>query len=217
MKRSLILGIVLTAWLLAGAAQATAYPVMAYDPNHHAMWIPGLGESHLLLDPGATLTVEPTEWNLVGNLTSADNGSMWSLSVDFTGVLTGPEFGLLTGFDDDRIKGADWSDIHADWAFAEFVTGTLSALTGAHAGREFSLSRMPGSQNYFAQFGTCLNDKNCDKGLSTWLNVTGNATGETFRGDINVKVANPVPEPGAGPVFGVGLLVIATAIRRRRA
>ena len=94
---------------------------------------------------------------------------------------TGPEFGALTGFEDGRIKGTGWSNIRPDWAFAENVSGMLTALDGDWAGHAFSLERFAGSSNYYAQFGTCLNDKNCDKGLSTWLTLTDKDTGLAYR------------------------------------
>jgi hypothetical protein len=74
---------------------------------------------------------------------------------------------------------------------------------------------MAGTNDYYAQFGTCMNDKNCDPGLSTWLNVTDNVTGQAYRGDINVNVSAPVPEPSAALVFGLGTLVAGSSIRRR--
>ena len=204
----------MVATLFAANAQATTYDAYAYSDTHHAVWIPGLDQRHLLLDPGATLSIESDEWHLNGNLTSATDGSKWQISVNFTDVLTGPEFGVLTSYNDGRIKGTGWGNIRPDWAFAETVTGTLAALDGAWAGHAFSLERMPGTHDYFAQFGTCLNDKNCDKGLSTWLTLTDKKTDETYRGDINVSVSAPVPEPSAALVFGVGTLLTSSVIRR---
>jgi hypothetical protein len=97
------------------------------------------------------------------------------------------------------------------------VTGTLTALDGDWAGHAFSLERMPGTHDYYyAQFGKCLNDKNCEKGLSTWLTVTDKMAGESYRGDINVSVSAPVPEPSAAVVFGVGSLLATSIIRRSK-
>ena len=215
MNRTLLLSVTLLTWLVAASAHATTYPAFAWEPGDHAVALHPLGEPDLEFDPGATLTVGPTEWTLLGDLTSLDNGSKWTIDVTFTGVLTGDEFGVLTGFDDSRIKGADWSDQNSDWAFAESVTGTLHALTGAHAGREFSIERMPGSHNYYAQFGTCLNDKNCDKGLSSWLTFTDVDNLQTYKGDINMSVGAPVPEPSTGLMFGAGMFMLAITGKRR--
>ena len=210
----MILTLSMVATLFAANAQATTYDAYAYSDTHHAVWIPGLDQRHLLLDPGATLSIESDEWHLNGDLTSATDNSKWQISVNFTDVLTGPEFGVLTSYNDGRIKGTGWGNIQPDWAFAETVTGTLTALDGVWAGHAFSLERMPGTHGYFAQFGTCMNDKNCDKGLSTWLILTDKETGETYRGDINASVSAPVPEPSAALVFGVGTLLTSSVVRR---
>ena len=129
--------------------------------------------------------------------------------------MTGTEFMALTQSDNSRIKGATCADIHADWVFVEKVTGTLKVIDGDWADHSWSIERMPGNNDYWAQFSTCMNDKNCDVGLSTWLNLTDNSTGETFRGDINAKVTNAVPEPSAALVFTLGGVVMSPAIRRR--
>ena len=216
MKQIMTLTLSLAAALFAANAQATAYDVYAYSDTHHAAWIPDLDQRHLLLDPGATLSIESDEWHLNGDLTSATDGSKWQILVNFTDVLTGPEFGVLTSYSDGRIKGTGWGNIQPDWAFAKTVTGTLTALDGDWAGHAFSPERMPGTHDYYAQFGTCLNDKNCEKGLSTWLTVTDKMTGESYRGDINVSVSAPVPEPSAAVVFGVGSLLATSIIRRSK-
>lgn len=220
LKTRRTLGLVLTTFWLAGASHAVpttalTYDAFSYHDDFHAVWVPGLDQRHLMLDPGATLHVAPDAWHLQGGLTSATDGSTWSISVDFGGVLSGAGFGALAGFDDGRIKGATWSQQQADWAFAESVTGTLTALTGSDAGRRFSLARYAGTHDYWAQFGTCMNDKNCDRGLSTWLTFTDVQTGEAFRGDINARVEAPVPEPGAALVFAAGALIVGVATKRR--
>ena len=205
--------------LLATAAEATTYSVEAYHPAHHAVWVPGIGQPHLHFDPGATLVVEADHWVLDGTLTSADDGTTYDLYVRFDGVLTGPQFRDLTGNDSGRIKGASWSQIAPDWAFAESVTGTLEVLSGTYVGYSYELSRYAGGRDYWAQFGTCLNDKNCDVGLSTWVELTeidskGQLSGEVYRGDINIS-ANPVPEPSAALVFAIGTALVGAGIRTR--
>ncbi len=217
MKRIAILLLSLAMTLFAAAAQATLYDVHSYSDSHHAVWVPGLDQRHLLLDPGATLSIELDQWQLTGNLTSATDGSKWQILVNFTHVMTAQEFGVLTGYDDGRIKGTTWANIQPDWAFAENVSGTLSALDGDWAGHAFGIERMPGSNDYYAQFGTCMNDKNCDVGLSTWLTLTDKETGLEYRGDINARVSAPVPEPSAALVFGVGTLLTGSVMRRRKA
>jgi hypothetical protein len=154
MKQIMILTLSLAAALFAANAQATTYDAYTYSDANHAVWIPGLDQRHLLLDPGATLSSESDEWHLNGDLTSATDGSKRQISVNFTDVLTGPDFGVLTGYDDGRVKGTGWGNIRPDWAFAETGTGTLTALDGDWAGHAFSLERMPGTHDYFAQFGT---------------------------------------------------------------
>ena len=89
-------------------------------------------------------------------------------------------------------------------------------IDGDLAGHNYTLTRHAGSHDYYAQFGTCMNDKNCAQGLSTWLKATDIKTGETYRGDINVTVSAPIPEPSAALVFGLGTLLTSSAIRRRR-
>ena len=215
MKPLLILAAAFATTLFAGTVQAVDYDVYAFSDTHHAVWVPGLDQRHLLLDPGAVLSIEDDAWQLHGDLTSHD-GSKWTLSVSFSDVLTGDEFSVLTGADNGRIKGATWAQQQPDWAFAGTVSGTLTALDGDLAGHSYTLSRMAGSNDYYAQFGTCMNDKNCDVGLSTWLNVTDVVSGEVYRGDINVNVSAPVPEPSAALVFGLGTLLASSSIRRTK-
>ncbi len=221
MKRSTLscalvsFALLLSTTLLVGAAQATSYDAHAFSDAHHAVWVPGIDQRHLLFDSGATMVVESDTWTLSGDLTSASDGSKWQISVNFSGVLTGSEFSVLTGSDSARIKGATWPDQHADWAFAEHVSGTLAALDGDWAGHSFGIERHAGSHDYWAQFGTCMNDKNCDKGLSTWLTLSDKATGVDYRGDINLRVSEPVPEPSAALIFGLGTLLASSAIRHR--
>lgn len=116
--------------LCVAAVQATTYGAHSYDDAYYAVWVPGLYQRRLLLDPGATLAVDTDEWQLVGGWTSATDGSKWLISVSFQNVLSGSEFGVLTSFDDTRVKGTHWANQRADWAFAETVTGTLSAIDG---------------------------------------------------------------------------------------
>ena len=203
--------------LLGGNAQATSLVVSSFSEDGHSVWIPGLDQRHLHFDEAATLVITPEDWQLTGMLTSATDGSRWSISVSFSDVLTGPEFSTLSGLDDDRIKGASWSQMTKDWAFAQTVTGKLAAIDGEYAGHSFSLTRMPGSHDYWAQLGTCLNDKDCEVGLSSWITITDDRTQQTYHGDINLRVSAPVPEPSAALVFGLGTLVVGGSIRRRAA
>jgi hypothetical protein len=217
--RLLLVAVATTLLVAASSAHAVTYSVHAYDANQHAVWIPSLGQTHLLLDAGSTLTVESDYWELDGTLTSADDGSTYDLFVRFDSVLDGPAFQALTGSDDGRIKGASWGQLAGDWAFAESVTGTLDVLSGTYTGYSYEISRYAGNNDYYAQFGTCLNDKNCDKGLSTWIDLTetdskGQLTGLVRRGDINASV-DAVPEPSAALVFAIGTLVFGGAIRSR--
>ena len=201
--------------LLGNTAQATPLMASSFSDTQHSVWIPGLDQRHLHFDDHASLEITDEDWQLTGSLTSATDGSRWSISVNFSDVLTGPEFSSLTGLDDGRIKGASWSQMQKDWAFAQTVTGKLAAIDGEYAGHSYSMTRMPGSHDYWAQLGTCLNDKDCGYGLSSWITITDDQTHETYRGDINLRVSAPVPEPSAALVFGLGSLVASSSIRRR--
>ena len=107
MKKTFLLSVTLLTWLVAASAHATMFPAFAFEAGDHAVALHPLGEPDLEFDPGATLTVDAAEWTLTGDLTSVNNGSKWSIDVVFTDLLTGDEFGVLTGLDDMRIKGAD--------------------------------------------------------------------------------------------------------------
>jgi hypothetical protein len=65
-----------------------------------------------------------------------------------------------------------------------------------------------------AQFGTCLNGKKIDLGLSTWLTLTDIQTNLDYRGDINLELRNRVPEPSAALIFGLGSVIAGTFVRR---
>lgn len=216
MNRILMFSLALAVLLFSGTAQAvtaSTYDAFAFNDNRHAVWIPGLDQRHLLFDDGATLTVEDEAWNLEGTLTSRD-GSTWALSVDFTGVLSGNEFRTQTSADDGALKGTNWNQQAPDWTFAENVAGKLVALSGENAGREFSIEREGGASGFLAQFGTCLNDKNCGQGLSSWIQFEDVNSGERFRGDININVSAAVPEPSAALIFGLGAVLASSSIRR---
>lgn len=216
MARIPLLIVAIAATLFAGMATASTHSVESFSDGHHSVWLPGLDQRHLHFDDGAIFTKDDDSWNLTGNLTSATDNSKWSIDVDFGGIISGKEFGSLTDFDDARIKGSNWSNARPDWSFADTVTGTIQAHTGDHAGRVFDLERMKGSNDYLGQFGTCMNDKNCEVGLSSWITLTDVQTDETYRGDINVNISNPVPEPSAALVFGLGTLIAGTATRYRK-
>ena len=213
MYRPLFFVLALAASLFATSAQATTYDVESFRDDRHSVWLPDLDQRHLHFEPGASLEVGDDAWHLSGNLRSGTDDSKWSIEVDFTHILTGEEFGVLTGRDDARIKGTNWANEREDWLFARDVQGTITEL---ETGRTFSFVRMPGPGDYWAQLGTCLNDKNCDFGMSSWMTLTDDATGETYRGDINLNVSNPVPEPSAALVFGLGSVIAGTFVRRER-
>ena len=214
--RPILLALALaTTCLFAAHAQATTYQAESFRADRHSVWVPGLEQRHLHFEIGATLDVQSDHWALSGDLVSASDESRWSIDVRFDEILTGDEFGVLTGYDDGRIKGTTWANQQDDWLFAETVTGTLTAHDGDWAGHTFEIVRMPGTGDYLAQLGTCLNDKNCEFGLSTWLTLTDVDTKQTYRGDINLNVSNPVPEPSAALVFGLGTIVASSAVRRR--
>lgn len=191
----------------AATATANTFQAGSFHDDHHSVWVPGLDQRHLHFEDDATFTVLDDRWLLEGDLVSGSDGSRWSIDVTFQKILRGDEFGVLTGFDDGRIKGTSWASQRDDWMFAETVTGTLTAHDGEWAGHMFEIVRMPGTGDYWAQLGTCLNDKNCEYGMSTWLTLTDVDTKQTYRGDINLNLSNPVPEPSASLVFGIGLLV----------
>jgi len=215
MSRLLILTAALATTLFAVSASAATFDANSWRADRHSVWVPGLDQRHLHFTDGATFDVQPDAWHLEGNLVSGTDGSHWQISVDFSDILTGDEFGVLTGYDDARLKGTTWAEQHDDWLFAREVTGTLKALDGDWVGHEFSFVRMPGANDYLAQFGTCLNDKNCELGLSTWLTFTDDKTGLEYRGDINLELSNPVPEPSAALVFGLGSVLAGSVVGRR--
>lgn len=212
---ALFLATAFAALTFTSAAQAATYEAFSFSEAHHSAWLPDLDQRHLHFEPGAALDVANERWTLSGDLVSATDGSSWSLEVVFEDILTGDEFGVLTGYDNARLKGTTWANQHDDWMFAREVRGTITANTGDHAGTSFELRRMPGSGDYLAQFGTCLNDKNCGVGLSTWITLKDPQTEQTYRGDININVSQPVPEPSAALVFGLGTVVAGTFVRRR--
>lgn len=215
MTRFTLIAATIATMLFAGAAGAATYNAHSFSSDEHSVWLPGLDQRHLHFNDGATFTMEDDAWNLKGDLTSGTDGSSWSIEVDFSNIYSGSAFGELTGYDNGRLKGTTWDSLDSNWAFAESVNGTIRANSGVHEGRVFTFERMPGSNDYYAQFGTCLNDKNCEVGLSSWITLTDQQTLETYRGDININVSNPVPEPSAALVFGLGT-VIASAVTRRR-
>jgi len=222
MFRPLILAATAFLLLAATSAQAVSYNVVAFDPTKHAVWIPGLGQEHLILDPGAIMEINPASWTLTGTLTSLTDASTYDLVVEYTGAISGAQFGIDTGFDNGRIKGNVWANQAADWAFAENINGTLVTTSGAMTGYSYLISRYPGTHDYWAQWGTGLNDKSLtDLGHSAWtdftqIDPTGQRTGEVFKGDINIKATTPTPEPSAALVFAVGGLVLGSAARRKR-
>ena len=191
----------------ATSFKAETFQAESFHDDGHSVWVPGLDQRHLHFEDDATFTILDDRWRLEGDLVSGSDGSSWSIDVTFQTILSGDEFGVLTGFDDGRIKGTTWANQRDDWMFAKTVTGTLTAHDGAWAGHTFEIVRMPGTGDYWAQLGTCLNDKNCEYGLSSWVTLTDVDTKMTYRGDINLNVSNPVPEPSAALVFGIGLLV----------
>lgn len=201
--------------LFASTATATTYQAESFRDDRHSVWVPGLDQRHLHFEDDATFTLEEDRWLLEGDLVSGTDGSSWSIEVTFQNVLGGDEFGVLTGYDDGRLKGTTWANQRDDWMFAETVTGRLTAHDGVWAGHTFEIVRMPGPGDYWAQLGTCLNDKNCEYGLSTWLTFTDVDTKATYRGDINLNLSNPVPEPSAALVFGLGTLVAGTFVGSR--
>lgn len=211
-----VLALLLASPLYASFASATSYDARSFHPDAHAVWVPGLDQRNLHFESGGTLDVQVDHWTLSGDLVSGSDGSRWSIDVRFEDILSGDAFGVLTGHEDARIKGASWADRRDDWRFARTVTGTLSAQDGDWAGHTFEIVRMPGSNDYWAQLGTCLNDKNCEFGLSTWLTLTDVDTKQSYRGDINLNLSNPVPEPSAALVFGLGTLVAGGFVRRAR-
>lgn len=212
---SAALGALLATGLFASLASATLYQAESFRDDRHSVWVPGLDQRHLHFEDGATLAIEDDRWRLAGDLVSGTDGSSWSIDVSFQNILTGDEFGVLTGYDDGRLKGTTWANQRDDWMFAETITGTLVAHDGAWAGHTFEIVRMPGPGDYWAQLGTCLNDKNCEHGLSTWLTFTDVDTKASYRGDINLNLSNPVPEPSAALVFGLGTLVAGSFVGRR--
>ena len=209
------LGLLLATCLYATTATATTYQAESFRDDRHSVWVPGLDQRHLHFTEDATFAIEDDQWFLEGDLVSGSDGSNWSIEVTFSNILSGDEFGVLTGYDDGRIKGTTWASQRDDWLFAETVTGTLTAHDGDWAGHTFEIVRMPGPGDYWAQLGTCLNDKNCEHGVSTWLTLTDVDTKQTYRGDINLNLTNPVPEPSAALVFGLGTLVAGTFVGRR--
>ena len=210
------LGLLLTTFLFTAMASASSFQAESFRDDRHSVWVPGLDQRHLHFTDDAVFTIGDDQWLLEGDLVSGTDGSNWSIEVAFSNILSGDEFGVLTGYDDGRIKGTNWGNQRDDWLFAETVIGTLTAHDGTWAGHTFEIVRMPGTGDYWAQLGTCLNDKNCEHGLSTWITLTDVDTKETYRGDINLNLTNPVPEPSAALVFGLGTIVAGSFVERRR-
>ncbi|MEM9176902.1 MAG: hypothetical protein AAGC67_16900 [Myxococcota bacterium] len=210
------LGLLLATLFFSTTATALSFQAESFRDDRHSVWVPGLDQRHLHFDDHAVFEIQDDQWSLEGDLVSGTDDSNWSIDVTFQNILSGDEFGVLTGFDDGRIKGTDWANQRDDWMFASTVTGTLTAHDGEWAGHTFEIVRMPGTGDYWAQLGTCLNDKNCEYGLSSWITLTDVDTKETYRGDININLSNPVPEPSAALVFGLGTLVAGSFVERRR-
>jgi len=215
MIRPAILALAVSICLLGGTAQATTLLASTSSDADHSVSIPGLDQLQLNFEEDTRFVVTSEDWQLTGTLTSATDGSRWSISVSFYDVLSGPEFSALTGLDDGRIDGASWSQMQKDWAFAQTVTGKLAAIDGQYAGHSYSMTRTSGTQNDWAQLGTCLNGESCGYGLASQVTITDDRTQQTYRGEINLRVSAPVPEPSAALVFGLGTLVVSASIRRR--
>ena len=200
---------------MPNAALAVTYDVFAYDENQHGLWLPDLGHTDLIFDPGSTIEVDDAagEWFLNGTATSRSNPAVrYVVDLDFTGAVSGDDFFVITGGNDNRIKGNVWANQQDDWRFAEFVSGTITRVGGA----TYDVMRMGGGNEYWAQLGTGLNDKNGDFGLSTWIKLDGyHCRDFGCRGDINARLADPIPEPTSALAFVVGLGVIGRATRRR--
>jgi hypothetical protein len=219
MKKITTLLFAATMLMLAGGAEATSYSVESFDVSKHSVWVRNYQE-HLHFDPAGSLMIEADQWTLTGSLVSGDDGSLWSISVVFDHVMTGDHYKAFVGTDDAAIKGNTWANQQADWAFARDISGTLTKLSGPDAGLTYSLERFASRYDYWAQFGTGLNDKNGLLGMSSWLNLRlldeqGALTDTVYRGDINLNASLPVPEPSAALAFGAGSLVVAATIRRR--
>lgn len=189
------------------SAMALTYDLSAYDDNQHGLWLPTLGHTDLLFDAGSTLEVDDAagNWFLDGTVTSRTNPSVrYIVDLDFTGALSG---------EDSKIKGNVWANQEDEWRFARNVSGTIERVGGS----TYEVMRNGGGNDYRAQVGTGLNDKNNDFGISTWIKLDGDGCRDFgCGGDINGKLgAKPVPEPSAALVFALGMSLVGGATRRR--
>lgn len=209
MTRSTILSVVVVATLFATSASAFTYRAFDHEGGKHGVWLPDTNYGHLVFDDGAMMTVDPDAWKLDATLTGSD-GSRWAMTIDFTELLRGPQFGILTSYANGQLRGGvQLVEPEKKWGFAGTIRGRLTALDGELAGHIFSLSPTPRPADFRAQFGACPVDVNCDKQLSSWIDMTDKAPIDQNGG------SNPVPEPSAALIFGLGTLVASSSIRRR--
>jgi hypothetical protein len=197
--------------LIASSASAFTYQPFAHDGKKRAIWVPASDRGLLVFDDDASMTINLDSWKLEGGLTSTD-GSHWVMTIDFSDLLSGPQFGVLTSMSNGEIgSGYDMNmeEPKNEWGFAGTIQGTLTALDGELAGQIYSLARHPRPADFRAEFGNCPVDIDCDKHLSTWIDITDKGNGV-------IGASNPVPEPSAALVFGLGTVLVSSSIRRRQ-
>lgn len=204
--------------LLPTAAGATHYEAQAHDPNGGALWLPTVGMSDLVFEPGAALHMQGSSWHLSGALRSRRFAQRtFVLDLVFSDIYTGSEYQAMTGGADGALNGTTWSAQAPDWHFAASVAGTIRDAVDPE--RMWTVELMDTRRGLHAQLGSSLNEKNEEMGLATWLEVTDQDGRVSDAGiHLNLKEtqhASHMPEPSAALLFGIGGVVAAARLRRR--
>jgi len=164
----------------------------------HGLWTNGLsfnGDNSFNFTNDTFLTeYDDGTATLLGG--AEDSGVTWVINILFEGYNADPDGPVKTG-------GGPLLD---SWDFYYETSGTIS--TSDDGGFVANVSRMGPA----LQIGFGANDKTSDFGASAWLSINGG--GHSSHWDLNMDLV-AVPEPSIIALFGLGLLGLGFARRRK--
>lgn len=222
-------------------AATTAGPEAPYTQHsaNHAIWLPGQvattigGGSDWVFTPlngdytitnGASKTM-----HLEGNIASTSQpGNFFFVSMDFRHYSEFPTSIFHGGAPSAKLElaGSAYSSNGgpvdpSTWDFYVMLgTSYMTGLSGDVAGLHLNLTQreMNGKLGPVTQIGFGASGKNTNFGMSTWFNYSGDLSGH---GDVNIDLnggggGSSVAEPTAVALFGMGLIGLGLAARRRK-